>query len=188
MSGRVHVDVLVIMAALPESPTEFALDGSSLALRAYLPGNRMVELPCPVGRFGAQLWIRERMKIVAVLSENAVRVQFPSDDSTRIIYLDESDKAYCVGDELETPRIEWASHERLFVREVGAIRLGAMKEETAARTGVEAVETCAGRVSAKKTHLRGFQLRYDADNTFGSFVGAKDRVAWLIGFERTFAD
>lgn len=188
MSGHVYLDVLVLMAACA-APLEFALDGQTLALLARMPGGRTVEEPCPVGRLGAQLWVQEWLTVTHVFADaRAVRVRAKDNLQTRLIYLDESDREYQVGEELLTPKIEWARPERLLVREVGAVLLGRMSEETAARTGVPALQTCAGRVSHTKTHLRGYQLAYDDANTFGSFAGAKDRVAWLVGVERTFAE
>jgi hypothetical protein len=191
MSGRMCIDLLVIPVR-QSPPSRYAFDAGTcvLSFDQERAGGRveLVTQACPAGKPGDELWLQEALVVQEVFGTTGVRVSYTDAQQSRIIYLTEGDASYRPGQKLVTPSIEWARADRLLVRDVAVCRLERLTESDARRAGAPAAEPCNGHRGLGRSHLRGLQLWWDAWFGLGNWVGGQDRLCWLVGIERNFAD
>lgn len=191
MTGRMAIETLILPFRNPVPLGETFDPVHCVVSYTEQRGGRRhpVEIVCPLGVPGTQLWIREEMAIVDVLGDgSAVRAIYTMDRQGRVIHLDETDDKYHTGQLLMTPKPEWSRPDRLFVREVTRRRLKDLTEEDAMRMGAPPTPPANGSTLPCKTHLSGLRMWWGNWHGLTDWAEHPALMCWLVSFERTFKE
>jgi hypothetical protein len=179
---------------------EFATSGQHHLSEKETPGYAYVELesgalvglPCPYGKPGDLLWVRERMRVIEIMDHGscviAIRVRYEADgaESNFISYPDRLDGTPVVGKCLAYGGYREASRITLENTDVRIERVQEISDADVRAEGVHERDIAAWKNWLHKNdcHGQAFSKLWDSINAKRGYGWDKNPWVWVIEFKR----